>query len=233
MMPLVILIHGLGRRPGSMAWSARWLNHRGYDTQCLGYPSMRISPEEVAEQIIQPQVQAIVADRGENAPVHFLTHSLGGIVWRAWLRRSYGAPDGRGYVDLPPWLGRTVMLAPPSQGAAVAGRLRELGWPAWIMGPALKALQPGKKGLGAKLGPVPPHRVSVVMGDSPLIPLFRAVLSPEAHDGIVAVPEGQVEGQAAFHVLSADHTFIMRRSAAMELADQFFRKSSPDAPQAL
>ena len=119
----VILLHGLGRTRGSMAWAARRLRREGYRTIRIGYPSLKKPIEELAEH-----VASRLPDPGDGR-LHFLTHSLGGIVLRCMVAGNR-----------PQNLGRVVMLGPPNRGSAVAVWFLNLAPFRWIIGPAGRQL---------------------------------------------------------------------------------------------
>jgi triacylglycerol esterase/lipase EstA (alpha/beta hydrolase family) len=119
----VILLHGLGRTKRSMRRLANALENAGYEVQNQGYPSMRTSVAMIAQDHLAPVVaECRQRDAGK---VHFVTHSLGGIVVRQYLQQ-HEAPAGS----------RMVMLSPPNQGSELAEALRHLALYRWIMGPA-------------------------------------------------------------------------------------------------
>jgi alpha-beta hydrolase superfamily lysophospholipase len=103
--PLVVLLHGLARRRGSLGRLARRLEAAGLETWSRTYPSRRSGIADAARTVAD-----WIAEAAGDRPLHAVTHSLGGI-----LIRHMG--DGR--LD---WR-RIVMLAPPNQGSALAAAL--------------------------------------------------------------------------------------------------------------
>lgn len=117
---LVVLAHGLGRTPVSMAPLRRALENQGYEVMSFRYSSYCCRIAEIGEDL-RRELAATIGP--QHTRVHFVGHSLGNIVIRYVLTRD----------TLPPRVGKVVMLAPPNQGAQVATTLTPLV--AWLLRP--------------------------------------------------------------------------------------------------
>lgn len=187
----VVLLHGLARGEASFALMAAALGRAGYRVVNQGYPSTSARIEDLAE-VHLPQA---VAHCGPGR-VHFVTHSMGGILLRYWLARH----------DLPS-LGRTVMLAPPNRGSELVDRLGNLRLFDWLNGPAGGELGTGAGSLPARLGPVH-FDLGVIAGTGSLNPVYSAMIAgPD--DGKVSVDSTVVPGMDDHLTVRASHTFIM------------------------
>ncbi|HUG39734.1 MAG TPA: alpha/beta fold hydrolase [Longimicrobiales bacterium] len=200
----VILLHGLGRTTQSMLPMERALEGRGYRVVNLGYPSRTHSIAELVDTLDR----ALEVCCAGGVPVHFVTHSLGGILVRAYAARHGVAR-----------IGRVVMLSPPNAGSEVVDRLDDTPGLAWLLGPAFMQLGTDSTAVPRVLGP-PEFEVGVITGEASLNPLFSWWL-PGRDDGKVTVESARVDGAAGFLVVPYTHGFLMRREEVIEQVAAF------------
>ncbi|MCE5272062.1 alpha/beta fold hydrolase [bacterium] len=208
----VALLHGLGRSRRSMRLLARRLERSGFETRLIGYPSRRLSLEELAARV---RLEMLSLTPQDSAPLHAVTHSLGGIILRHIMR------------DAPlPGFGRAVLLAPPNSGSQMADRLAAFRLARGLWGPVLSQLvtdpQRGPQRLGpAAFGP------GVIAGSLSLTPMFSPLFGGP-NDGLVTVESAKVEGMADFLVLPLAHAFIMRNREVAHQCAYFLSHGSFD-----
>jgi pimeloyl-ACP methyl ester carboxylesterase len=184
----VVLLHGLGRTHASMVPLAIAAKLRGYRVINWRYRSNMRTIGENADAFAKK-----VAPRLASAErVHFVTHSLGGIIVRRFLA-MHSLPN----------LGRVVMLAPPNRGSEVADVLQD-----W-----LKPVKPLRElGTGAASVPRALPRadfpVGVIAGSRSHIPLFSRWMDDVPNDGVVSVEATKLAGMQDFLLLHRTHTFL-------------------------
>ncbi len=184
---------------------ARALKQAGFSTLSIPYPSARL-PVDLLVKHVRREVEKIPGD----APVHFITHSLGGILLRALLAGEV------------PWqTGRIVMLAPPNAGSEIIDWAARNALLRRVIGPAGAAL--GSGGLPSQLPSLPSDvEAAVIMGNRSSLPIFRKLLSQE-NDGIVSAEKGLIDGLRGFSIIEADHTFIQMHPETIRLSLHFLK----------
>jgi triacylglycerol lipase len=204
----VLLLHGLGRTARSLRRLADGLRATGYRVSALDYPTTRADIPALA-QGLAPQI-ARLADEIPGR-VHFVGHSLGGLVARTIIAGQR-----------PTRLGRLVMLGPPNAGSEIVDRLAP--WPLYgrLLGPAALALSPAR----VPRFPQPDYEIGVIAGTRSIDPLGWLML-PRPNDGRVSVAATRIPGLADHLTLPVSHALMMHhptviRATARFLADGRF-----------
>jgi hypothetical protein len=209
----VILLHGLCRTSRSMMKMEHALTKAGYKVRNVDYSSRIASIQQLADDAIGKAVGDCQQDGATK--IHFVTHSLGGILVRSYLARHTIAA-----------LGRAVMLAPPNQGSEVVDKL---GWVflfKWINGPAGNELGTDTNSTPNKLGAAN-FPVGIIAGDRS-INWINSLLISGRDDGKVSVERTKLAGMSDHIVIHATHPFIMKNREAIRQTIQFLRTGNFD-----
>jgi triacylglycerol lipase len=192
----VVLLHGLGRTRLSMKDMQQKLTSEGYHTVNLNYPSTKKTIESIAREDVPPAIDK--CHQFGPAAIHFVTHSMGGIIMRQHLSET--RPEN---------FGRVVMLSPPNGGSAVADKLKAWRLFQWINGPAGQQLSTAPDSVPNRLGPVD-YSTGIITGDRyAFFDSWFSSLIPGKDDGKVSVERAKIEGMADFLVAHESHPFIM------------------------
>ena len=202
----VVLLHGLARSSKAMNKMERKLAEAGYHVINHDYPSTTATIEDLTNDVFQALEQRI-----KNADtVHFVTHSMGGLILREHLEDN----------ELPN-LGRVVMLAPPSQGSEVADKLGNIFLYQWINGAAGNQLGTGTDSHPLRLK-APAFELGIIAGDRTINPIL-SMLIPGADDGKVAVARVKPERYDDYILLHATHPMIVRNRTAIKQTIHFLK----------
>lgn len=198
---LVVVIHGLYMHGVCLEWLARRLRRGGWRALTFSYPSLRRPVADNAAALAR-----FVAGLDEQR-LHFVAHSLGGLLLRRLLAE---------HPELPP--GRAVTLGTPHQGSGVArclaaGRLR------FALGHSCE---------GGLLGDLPPWPANRELGS--LAGTLNAGLGrllgpvPAPGDGTVSVAETCLEGMTDHICLPVSHTGMLLSGAVAEQVCEFLER---------
>lgn len=203
----VVLLHGLLRTSASMQPMEQALTEAGYAVVNVDYPSRDHELGVLATLAVEAGLGGCRAKPGAGR-IHFVTHSLGGILVRQYLV-SHDIPE----------LGRVVMLAPPNQGTVAVDTLRDVPGFDWMNGPVGAQMGKGEDSAVLALGPAD-FELGVIAGNRTIDPITSAVL-PDPDDGRVSVEDTKLEGMRDFIVVEHSHAFIMRMPRTIELTLRF------------
>lgn len=168
---------------------------QGYLVVNQSYPSRRFPIEELSASVL-PSVLQACRDQGSKR-IHFVTHSLGGILVRHYLQNN----------DIPD-IGRLVMLAPPNQGSEITDTYRNVPGFSLFFGPAGSQLGTDENSVPKNLGPV---RVdTAIIAGTSSINLILSLSLPNPDDGKVSVSSTSVDGMCAKLLFPIAHPFIMK-----------------------
>jgi pimeloyl-ACP methyl ester carboxylesterase len=184
------------------------LKRLGYSTINLAYPSTTKTIETISETHLARAVQDCEAQRAGK--IHFVGHSLGGLIVRQYLQR-HSVPAGS----------RLVMLSPPNRGSELVDLLMQVPLYRWITGPAGQEIGRGPESVANRLKPVGID-VGVIAGNFSINLVFSAFMDgPD--DGMVSVKSTMLPEMRDFIIVPNTHTFIMRDPLVMRQVAHFLK----------
>lgn len=204
----VVLLHGHSRTALSFRKMQAALEAAGFATLNIDYPSRHHALEALAEHI-HPAVTQLAA--GIEGQLHFVGHSMGGLLARVYLARYR-----------PQHLGRVVMLGTPNGGSEIADRLKNVSlYRAWF-GPAGAQLVTRREAATDALFPPVDYPVGIIAGNQSIDPISSLFL-PKPHDGRVSVENTKLDGMADHIVIGASHPWLLGNRVAIAQTIAFLR----------
>ena len=212
----VVLVHGLGRTKRAMAPLAERLAEAGFVAHNLGYDSREKAPDALLEDL-GDRIDACCADA---ETLHFVGHSLGGILIRAFLAERR-----------PGNLGRVVLLSPPNRGSQIVDRMGGSWLFGSVMGPSAETLGTDADSFPNSLPP-PYYEIGIIAATESINPL-GSIMIPGDDDGMVAVCNMRLEGMTEFVTVDHNHALVMRSKEVARMTVRFLQEGrfgvDPDA----
>jgi len=174
----------------------RRLQRAGFTTRRVSYPS-QARPWQQSVEILRREVEGCASEQ-----IHFVGHSMGGLVVSALLNDSPGIASGS-----------VVTIGTPFNGSSVARNMLNYSPGRWLLGGAEPLLTSGLRPRWCDT-----RSLHVIAGTSGIgLPrmLFGKELGP-VHDGVVSVDECTVKGVASMDTFSSNHTLLLVNQAVIE-----------------
>lgn len=187
---LVFVLHGLGRTKSAMWLLAARLEDAGFSVKRIGYHSLKESPEEILADV-SSQINAGLQET--NQPVHFVGHSMGGLMIRAYLD-SHQVEH----------LGRVVLIGTPNQGTTFVDKYRDKWW-LKMLGPMTLALGTDRESFASSIAD-PYYPVGVIAGISDRIKNDRFL--PGTDDGLVQLESTRLDGMTDLIIIKSGHAML-------------------------
>jgi len=196
---VVYLLHGLGRSKFAMWVLASRLEDAGFSVNNIGYPSINKTPQEILKNISE-QINSSLPEKGQT--VHFVGHSLGGLLIRAYLEKT----NIRN-------LGKVVLIGTPNRGTTLVDNYKDSWW-MQMLGPAALSLSTDGNSFPNSIAKpyYPVGIIAGIYGDND-----NEDVLPGEDDGLVPLESTKIDGMTDFISIESSH-YMMRYSR--EVADQ-------------
>jgi pimeloyl-ACP methyl ester carboxylesterase len=201
-MEAVVLVHGLWVHGAVMLLLKRRIARAGCRVLAYSYPTVKLSLTENAQRLAR-YCRGIAAPR-----LHFVGHSLGGLVVLRMLELEGGLPPGRVVLAGVPFTGSFAahrLIRLPGGRAALGRSLAE-----WLT--AKRSHPGGGRDIGVVAGSLSLGLGSIVAPDL-----------PRPSDGVVSVAETALPGMRDRIVLHVSHSGMLISGAVARQICAFLR----------
>jgi pimeloyl-ACP methyl ester carboxylesterase len=205
----VVLLHGIAGRSLLLRRLENALQRAGFATLNIDYESRKKPLEQLAEDI-HPAITAFASV--DTGPIHFVTHSMGGLLARVYIAKYR-----------PARLGRVVMLGTPNGGSEIADRFKDVALYRSYFGPAGLQLATTQHGTLAAL-PRLDYPVGVIAGNRFLDPISALFLLPWPNDGRVSVESSKLADMTDHTMVRASHMGLVLHPASIRQTISFLRE---------
>jgi len=190
----VVGVHGIFGNPTSLQFIVSGLKKEGREIINWGYPSRSKMIEQHGADLVQKVLRA-VAEKHPGKPIHFVVHSMGGLVLRAALSHPDCPQEAK--------MGKAVLLGTPNKSPSWGRYLGQFELPKKFGGIAGQQLM-SQEGFDS-IGELPSTVDALVIAGSAGINPF---ISGE-NDGTVAVEETHLKTPHRHIVLKTGHKLML------------------------
>ncbi len=217
----VVFLHGFCRNIRCMIPLAHSVRKEGHNVYLWDYPSRKKTIEGHAEALVE--LLNRIAKQNPNEPIHFISHSLGGVIVRTAVCHPNCPYEAK--------IGRAILLAPPNRGSTLARNFQGCPIFRWIFGKkAGHQLLTYKEEDMYALGEFPESKQVMVIAGTKENFIFKMLKEP--NDGKVTVEETKLNTPHTHHVINVGHGWIMTSRESIGLTKRFLFSGSDQPPAA-
>ncbi len=203
---LIFLIHGINSSPKDFKKMETAFKSYDYKVINFGYHSKVYTVNQIADNFLKRKIASV----SQNDTINFITHSLGAIVLRAYLR------DNK-----PKNIGKIVMIAPPNQGSEVANFFKDFFlYKIFYHKSGASLSYNGIKKLA--LPNCDNYFCGIIAGTHTQLPFFSIFIKGE-DDGKISVERTKLKGMKDFITLPYPHDTILKKQETIIQCKEFIK----------
>lgn len=208
----LVCIHGFMGAPWNMHFLEKNLEKDEWDVVNWKYPSRDYLIAEHAENLVQKLID--LTNQKPEQPIHFITHSMGGLVLLSALNHPLCPQEAK--------RGKVVLIAPPLKGSCFGRRLNDFFLTRWLA-KDYSGHELMTESDFDHLGTFPDslEALLVIAGSLGFNPFLH-----EDNDGTLTLSETLLPTPHDHITVKRGHKTIIFSKKVCNLARQFFRKKS-------
>ncbi len=202
---LLVLLHGYMRTALDMRKMKQHLKAPGRN---IFAPTLPTTFKTVKDCTVELEKLMKKIPAGDYKCIHFVGHSMGGLIIRRFLSRNHLSNPGR-----------CVLIGTPNGGSDLAVKVMKAAKLVSRISPSLNDFIPGRAMAPPLNSPLPEW--GVIAGDESTF--FPGSLIKEKNDGRVAVSSVAFSGMKELTVVPFRHTRIHKQHCVARLTDTFLK----------
>jgi triacylglycerol lipase len=187
----VVLVPGVVGGIWSMKMIAKSLHEKGYQVMPFDCSMRKYSIQAIATRFLHGFVLRHCLDSKKK--IHFVTHSLGGIVVRRFLQEYHSLR-----------IGKVVMMAPPHHGAEMVSLFDNAFTRRLLLGAPGRQISISEKSYVHRLDKKVKYDLGIISGNKSINP-FSFFLIKRRNDGFVSVDRTKLDGMKDHITLPVSH----------------------------
>ncbi len=205
----VYVIHGWANYKSIIREVHRDVRKAGYVTENYAYPALMVDLDSLGVQLYRD------VKNDDFDSVSFVTHSMGGLVFRNMLKYSGQDPEF-------PIIYRVVMIAPPNQGADIADHFESKTSLQKILGPNVSKMETDSNSYANQL-PVPINcEIGIIIGARGKEVGYNPLIEGD-NDGLVKPEHTLLGNETDTITLKLDHLAVIKRRKSRKQVIQFLK----------
>lgn len=188
----VVLLHGYFKNNNCMYPIEKKLSEMGYKISNISYPSTEYSIDVLAKEHVAPHIKNMECDK-----IHFIGHSMGGILIRHYLANN-----------LLPNLGEVIFIAVPNQGSELVSQASNSEYLSWmLLGPAVKEI--GHESEFMINLPLPHYQAGVIAATKSSNPITSLFMLEGIDDGILTYESMKIPNMKDIVEIESNHNQVL------------------------
>lgn len=206
----VVLVPGIVGGIGSMKVIANALHQKGYQVIPFDCSMRKYSIQVIAMKFLHGFISRHCLDSKKK--IHFVTHSLGGIVVRRMLQEYHSLKTGK-----------VVMIAPPNHGAEMVSAFDNILLRKLFLGVPGRQINIDSKSYVHGLEQKSRYDLGIISGSRSMNPLSFFLIK-DKNDGFVSVDRTKSEGMKDHVILQTSHHGLLVDGRAVKKTLSFLSR---------
>lgn len=205
----VVLLHGILKSSKCMKSFEKAFLECNYKVLNIDYPSTKLDILSIVD-FIKPQ---IIEFSNSVDRLHFVGHSLGGLIIRTLLNQ-YNFTN----------LGRVVLIGTPNKGTKLADFFKNFWLYKKLFGPAGQQLTTNQKDIKTSLGNIK-YEMGIIAGLFKYN-FFTNLIIKSPSDGLVSIESTKTDGTKQHIIIPSEHLKLTKNKRVIEHTIKFIETGS-------